>query len=75
VYEEALKYFEKRIELVTGHRVFSQILIIYEEDEEMVVKIKKGFRKFAKWFLQDRSLRYIIDGNMADKMKYLKYKN
>ncbi len=46
-----------------------------DEDTVEMKNIKIAFRKFAKWFLQNRSLRYILSGNMADKLQYIKYKN
>jgi hypothetical protein len=39
-----------------------------DEDTVEMKNIKIAFRKFAKWFLQNRSLRYILSGNMADKL-------
>lgn len=33
------------------------------------------FKKFSSWFLKERALRYILLGNMTDKLSYIKYKN
>jgi len=33
------------------------------------------FRRFCKWFLKERAVRYIMSGNMKDKSSYIRYKN
>lgn len=40
-----------------------------------MVEYKQIFKMFARWFLQNRALRYILKGEMKDKKTYIKYKN
>ena len=41
----------------------------------MMINIKKVFKSFCNWYLKKRSLRFILSGNMINKIDYLKYKN
>ena len=36
---------------------------------------KNIFKKFSCWFFRERALRYILLGNMTDKLSYINYKN
>ena len=53
-------YFLQRIELITGHRALKYILSITDEDGDEVSNLKIIFRKFFKWYLKHRAMRYII---------------
>jgi len=64
-----------QIEYVNGHRTFVDLLVEYVEDSEDLKKIKRLFRQFCKWFLRERALRFIIRGNMKDKIKYIHFKD
>jgi len=73
--EEAKKFYLAQIEFVNGHRAFVEIFESYEDDSDLMKDIKKLFRKFCKWFLKEKAIRFIARGNMKDKHKYIQFKN
>jgi len=75
IYADVTKYFLGEIEFVTGHRALQKLLEIRKDETEIIRKRKNIFLKFSRWFLKERALRYIIHGNMVDKISYIQYKN
>ncbi|KRX01174.1 hypothetical protein PPERSA_03678 [Pseudocohnilembus persalinus] len=73
LYQSAKLFLLGKIEFVTGHRAFQDLLICREEEEKFLEK--NVFKRFAQWFLKYRALRYIINGAMSDKKGYLQFKN
>ncbi|EAR86473.2 hypothetical protein TTHERM_00036940 (macronuclear) [Tetrahymena thermophila SB210] len=74
-YEKIVPFIRSSIPKISGHRAFKDLLAILKEEEEDVKQQKLIFRKFAKWFLRERSLRYIMLGNSEDKTQYIRFKN
>ncbi|KAL4512308.1 hypothetical protein ABPG72_005310 [Tetrahymena utriculariae] len=74
-YEKIVPFIRSSIPKISGHRAFKDLLAILKEEEEDVKQQKVIFRKFAKWFLRERSLRYIMLGNSEDKTQYIRFKN
>ena len=60
LYMSVTNYFLSRIEFITGHRALKEILSITVEDTDEISNMKIIFRKFFKWFLKHRAMRYII---------------
>jgi len=75
LYNSSTSYLLSKIEFVTGHRAFRELLCYNEEEGEIKILEKQVFRKFTYWFLKERAFRYIITGAMTDKQSYLKFKN
>jgi hypothetical protein len=75
LYDDATSYFGSKLEYITGFRSLKEYLIINEKEDVTIQKIKTVFRKFFKWFLEERYLRYVLDGKMDNKEQYLTYKN
>lgn len=44
-------------------------------DKSNLGKIKRVFRAFSKWFLEEKAIRYILNGRMKNKERYIHYKN
>lgn len=74
-YKIASKFFLDRIEEFSGHRAFADYLTIFNDDPTDVKMYKRIFKRFAKWFLRERAVRYILKGDAKDKMAYIRYKN
>lgn len=64
LYNEAKKFFINQIEYISGHRKLKELLIIYKSDSEELKNKKTAFRKFCRWYLENRALRFILSGNM-----------
>lgn len=75
LYSEATEFFTRRIELITGFRVLKEYLDVIGEPDPKIKQIKQVFKEFYKWFLKERIVRYIMKGEMTDKLMYIKYKN
>lgn len=46
-----------------------------QNDNSEYGKIKRVFREFSKWFLEEKAIRYILNGRMKNKQRYIYYKN
>lgn len=65
LYESTSKFLLSKIEFITGHRAFRDILCFDENDE---YKHEKAiFKNFTYWFLKERAFRYIMTGAMSNK--------
>lgn len=72
-YQEIKTFYLPKIEQVTGPSHIPSLLIPENQSEE---KKKLVFKEFFEWFIKYRYLRYLlIEGKMADKKAYIKYKN
>jgi len=75
LYENVTEFYTRNIEKISGFRVLKEYLVPTEEDDDMMVRYKSVFKEFTRWFLKNRIVRYILKGDMADKLSYIRYKN
>ncbi len=45
------------------------------DDFSVMGRIKRVFKAFSKWYLEEKAIRYILNGKMKDKKKWIFYKN
>jgi hypothetical protein len=70
---DAQKYYRSKCERITGPTHVPELLIWKNEKEG---PIKKVFKDFFLWFLDERYIRYLINwGKMQEKTEYIRYKN
>ena len=73
LYGRARLFMLGQLELISGYRALVELLTVDESDPD--ADCVAVFRSFAKWFLKERSNRYILSGNMVNKKQYIRYKN
>lgn len=62
--------------MVTGPSHLPELFNPSEGDSDTVISCKKVFKRFYRWFLKERYLRYLLlEGKMRNKMAYIEYKN
>lgn len=72
-YQEVKTFYLPKIQQVTGPSHIPSLLVADGQQDQ---KIKEVFKEFFQWFIKSRYLRYLlIEGKMADKKAYIKYKN
>ena len=72
-YAEAIAYYFKKIERVTGP---SHIKGLIQAENEGERGMKRAFTEFFEWFLKERYIRYLlVEGKMDKKAAYIRYKN
>eukprot|EP00828_Plagiopyla_frontata_P030615 TRINITY_DN39_c0_g1_i1.p1 TRINITY_DN39_c0_g1~~TRINITY_DN39_c0_g1_i1.p1 ORF type:complete len:190 (+),score=30.15 TRINITY_DN39_c0_g1_i1:277-846(+) len=70
---EVTNYYLAKLEHFKNLKAL-QIYWIIEEDDPLI-KFKTIFKEYYKWFLREKGTRYILQGQMANKQMYVKYKN
>lgn len=75
LFENTLQFVSEGISAVSGHRTFRDLLVQNDTDSQSVQESKSVLKSFSKWFLRERSLRFIILGNSEKKTQYIRYKN
>ena len=59
-YGECKAYYLKKVEMVTGPSHLPELFNPSEGDSEVIVSCKRVFKKFYRWFLKERYLRYLL---------------
>jgi len=75
LYDEVTGFYARNIEKISGFRVLKEYIVPQMEDDERMVEYKRIFKEFVRWFLKHRIVRYILKGEMDDKVTYIRYKN
>ena len=74
-YEAVKQYYLGQIENFTSIQLLSEHWSVDPLDFSEENKTRMVFKEFSKWFLKERAIRYILEGKMSNKKKYIHYKN
>ncbi|EAS01344.1 hypothetical protein TTHERM_00149540 (macronuclear) [Tetrahymena thermophila SB210] len=76
IYKDVTEFFLGEIENLSGFRALKDMLVVNPDmDGTILATQKKIFRDFMRWYLKERYFRNIINGNMKDKLAFIRYKN
>jgi len=75
LYFEVTEFYARNIEKISGFRVLKEYIVPTAEDDDRMTQYKLIFKEFTRWFLKNRIVRYILKGEMTDKIGYIRYKN
>jgi hypothetical protein len=57
---------------VTGPSHLPELFNAQPDESPNIVRCKKAFREFYRWFLKERYLRYLLlEGKMTNKQAYI----
>lgn len=73
--EDVKSTYLGKIEYFTSLQQLREHWTVNSNDFSIDQKMKKVFKQFSKWFLKHRAIRYILEGKMKNKLKYIHYKN
>jgi len=74
-YDIVKDYYLSKIEFFTSLQFLREHWCAQDSESFETRALKKVFRAFSKWFLEERAIRYILNGRMQNKKAYIKYKN
>lgn len=71
---EFIKFMKDRKDVIKGISGFRVLLLIEEEDTEKVIAYKRVFQAISEVFIKYFSVNWIMNGRLADKMTYMKFR-